>query len=151
MYYVWYFSFKKHKYRYLNCPIFQQCLWHTRSTTFLNFVLMFLTHQYNLIIQFSDNVCDKSDELCHCIIPFSDNVRDISGQLPCQIFWQCVWHIRTTVSSCIIPFSNNVCDISGQIPCKIFWQCVWLIRRSVSLYHPIFRQCPWSVDCVKFF
>ena len=40
---------------------------------------MCVTYQFNLIIQFSDNVCDKSGELYHCIIRFADNVRDISG------------------------------------------------------------------------
>ena len=64
------------------------------------------------IIPFSDNVCDKSGKLCHCIIPVSDNVRDISGQLPCRIFWICVWHIRKTVSL-YQPF---------------FRQCLWHIR-----------------------
>ena len=80
MYCVLYFSFPKNKDRYLNCPIFQQCLWHVRSSTLLNFLSMFVKYQDNLII------------------PFSDNVRDISGQLPCQIFWICVWHVRKTVS-----------------------------------------------------
>ena len=106
------FFISKHKSRCLNCPIFQQCLWHTMSTTLLNFLPMFVTYQDNFIIPFSDNVCDKSGEPCHCINPFSDNVRDISGQLPCQILWQCVWHIRTTVSHYH----------------PIFWQCLWHIR-----------------------
>ena len=112
MYCLLYFSFQKNKDRYLNCPIFQQRLWHTRSTNLLNFLSMFVKYQDNLIIPFSDNVCDKSGKLCHCIIPFSDNVRDISGQLPCQIFWICVWHIRKTVSL-YQPF---------------FRQCLWHIR-----------------------
>ena len=77
---------------------FWQCPWHIRSTTFSNFLTMCVTYQDNLIIQFSDKVCDKSGKLCHCIIPVSDNVRDISGQLPCQMFWIFVWHIRKTVS-----------------------------------------------------
>ena len=67
----------------LHHPIFRQCLWRIRSTTLLNFRTMCVTYQVNLIIQFYDNVCDKSGELYHCIIPFSDNVCDISGQLPC--------------------------------------------------------------------
>ena len=78
-------------------PIFRQCPWHIRSTTLLKFLTMCVTYQVNLIIQFSDNVCCKSDKLYHCIISFSDNVCDISGELPCQISCQCVWHIRTTV------------------------------------------------------
>ena len=82
----------------MNCPIFQQYLSHIRTTSLLKFLSMFVTHQDNFIIQFSDNVCDKIGEPCHCINPFSDNVRDIWGQLPCQIFWQCVWQIRWTVS-----------------------------------------------------
>ena len=73
---------------------------------------MCVTHQDNLIIQFSDNVCDKSSKLCHRIIPFYDNVCDISGKPPCQIFWQCVWHIRMTVS----------------LYHPIFRQCLWHIR-----------------------
>ena len=112
MYYVLYFSLQKHKSRYMNCPIFWQCLWHTRSSTLSNFLSLFVTYQDNPMIQFSDNVCDKSGKLCHCIIPVSDNVRDISGQLPSQIFWQCVWHIRKTVS----------------LYHPIFWQCLWHIR-----------------------
>ena len=106
------FSFQKHKSRYMNCPIFQQYLSHIRTTSLLKFLSMFVTHQDNFIIQFSDNVCDKIGEPCHCINPFSDNVRDIWGQLPCQIFWQCVWHIKTTVS----------------LYHSIFWQCLWHIR-----------------------
>ena len=93
-------------------PIFRQCPWHIRSTTLLNFLAMCVTYQFNLIIQFLDNVCDKSGKLYLCMILFSDNVRDISGQLPCQISWQCVWHIRTTVS----------------LYHPIFWQCPWHIR-----------------------
>ena len=91
--------------------IFRQCPWHIRPTTLFNFLTMcvtnqansvtisshfqtmsmtyqvnypkkcFVTCQVNLIIQFSNNVCDKSGDLYHCIIPFSDNVCDISGQL----------------------------------------------------------------------
>ena len=114
MYYVLYFSLQKHKSRYLNCPIFWQCLWHTRSTTLSNFLSMFVTYQDNLIIQFSDKVNDKSGKLCHGIIPVSDNVRDISVQLLSQIFWQCVWRIRKTVS----------------LYQPIFQQCLWQIRQT---------------------
>ena len=117
MYYVLYFSLQKHKSRYMNCPIFWQCLWHTRSSTLSNFLSMLVTYQDNPMIQFSDNVCDKSGKLCHCIIPVSDNVRDISGQLPSQIFWQCVWHIRKTVS----------------LYHPIFRQCPWHIRSNTLL------------------
>ena len=101
---------------YLNYRIFRKCLWHTRSTTLSNFLSMFVTYQDNLIIQFSDKVCNKSGKLCHCIIPVSDNVRDISGQLflLSKIFWQCVWRIRKTVS----------------LYHPIFRQCLWHIRLS---------------------
>ena len=136
---------------------------------------MCVTYQFNLIIQFSDNLCDKSGELYHCIKPFSDNVCDISGQLPFSIFWQCVWHINLTLSSnfltmcvtnqanCItvsshfptmsvtyqvnylVKFSDNVCDASSQPYHLIFWQCVSQIRQTVSLNHSIFRQCLWHI------
>ena len=66
--------------------IFRQCLWHIwiipfsdnvcdilGQVTLSNFLSMFVTYQDNLIIQFSDKVCDKSGNVC-----------DISGQLPCQ-------------------------------------------------------------------
>ena len=86
------------------------------STTLLNFLPMFVTYKDNFIIPFSDNLCDKSGKLCHCIIPVSDNVRDISGQLPCQIFWICVWHIRKSVS----------------LYHPIFRRCLWHIRPTLS-------------------
>ena len=110
-------------------PIFRQCPWHIwiipfsdnvcdilGQVTLSNFLSMFVTYQDNLIIQFSDKVCNKSGKLCHCIIPVSDNVRDISGQLflLSKIFWQCVWRIRKTVS----------------LYHPIFRQCLWHIRLS---------------------
>ena len=117
MYCVLYFSLQKNKHRYQNCPIFQQCLWHTRSTTLLNFLSMCVKYQDNLIIPFSDNVCDKSGKLCHCIIPVSDNVRDISGQLPCQIFWICV------------TYQENSITVSSHFPTmSVTYQAKYLVK-----------------------
>ena len=108
-------------------PLFRQCPWHIwiipfsdnvcdilGQVTLSNFLSMFVTYQDNLIIQFSDKVNDKSGKLCHGIIPVSDNVRDISVQLLSQIFWQCVWRIRKTVS----------------LYQPIFQQCLWQIRQT---------------------
>ena len=141
----------------------------------LNFLSMFVTYEDNIIIQFSDNLCDKSCEPCHCIIPFSDNVRDISelshfptmsvtyralGQVTLSNFLSMfvtyqdnliiqfsdkVCDKSGKLCHCIIPVSDNVRDISGQLLSQIFWQCVWHIRKTVSLYHPIFRQCLWHI------
>ena len=96
-------------------PIFRQCPWQIRSITlsnFLtmcvtyqdncitvssNFLTMSMTYQANYLVKFYDNVCDISWQLNQCIIPFSDNVCDILGKLPCQIFWQFLGEIRSTV------------------------------------------------------
>ena len=112
-------------------PIFRQCPWHIRSTTLLKFLTMCVTYQVNLIIQFSDNVCCKSDKLYHCIISFSDNVCDISGELPCQISCQCVWHIRTT----IWPYH------------PIFLQCPWHIRPT-TLSNSLTMFATYHGDCI---
>ena len=50
-----------------------------RVTVSSHFPTMSVTYQVNYLVKFSDNVCDISGQLCHCIIPFSDNVCDISG------------------------------------------------------------------------
>ena len=96
-------------------PIFRQCPWHIRSITLSNilimcvtyqdncitvssnFLTMSVTYQANYLVKFYDNVCDISWQLNQCIIPFSDNVCDKLGKLPCQIFWQFLWEIRSTV------------------------------------------------------
>ena len=52
-----------------------------RVTVSTHFPTMSVTYQVNYLVKFSDNVCDISGWLYHCIIPFSDDVCDISGQL----------------------------------------------------------------------
>ena len=76
---------------------------------------MCVKYQDNLIIPFSDNVCDKLGKLGHCIIPVSDNVRDISYLVK---FSEYVCDISGKLHNCVIPFSDNVCDISGQLLCQ---------------------------------
>ena len=106
------FFISENKDIYLNCPIFQQCLLHTRSTTLLNFLSMFVKYQDNLIIPFSDNVCDKSSKLCHCSIPISDNVCDRSTTLS-NFLRMCV----TYQENCIT-VSSLFPTISGQLSCQ---------------------------------
>ena len=93
-------------------PILWQCPWHIRPTTLLNFMTLRVTYQVNLSIKFSDIMSNKSGKLYHCIIPFSDNVCDISGQLPCLIFWQCVWPINSILSSNFL----TIC-VTNQVNC----------------------------------
>ena len=61
-------------------------------TLSLHFPTMPVTYQTNQLCKFSNNLCDISGQLYHCIIPFSDNVRDTSSQLPCQILLPAMPH-----------------------------------------------------------